>query len=277
MTRKRSSHLVAPLGVVLAITGVVGSTSTAVAAGRAAQRPQVLGPPRVLDLAPAAVRDPARNLPPVPDYVPTCASNWRSKKCTREALSAIARARVREGVKKAAMKLPDNFGKLSVAEQTFVVTNLERVARGMKPFRGLTRALNNASHLAAVLSVDPAPAISLLRLLGITEYGSVWAGDFGPLASDYDWMYNDGYAGGGSINLDCLTPKSAGCWGHRQIILGGYHSNPTLLAGAGTARPAGASIAEVLTGGRGRPPKLTYSWHQAVRHGAANLRASSWN
>lgn len=165
------------------------------------------------------------------------------------------------------MVLPRNYRSLTVGEQTFVIIDLERVARGLKPFAGLTGPFNTASHTAAVTRVDPNPAISTLRALGVSEYGSNWAGDFGPLASDYDWMYNDGYGSGG-INMACLSPQAAGCWGHRDNIVGTYRHLPTLLAGAGTGRPAGRSIATVMSGGGGSPPKLTYTWRQAKRHGA---------
>jgi hypothetical protein len=255
---------------------VLGATATANAASRALYRPQALGSPLAVGFAPGSVPDPHGNLPPSPNYLQACAEQgWSNKSCVVQALSAIEHARKHEGVKKPRLVLPNNYDALSTAEQTFVITDLERTARGLKPFRGLTATLNTASRLAAVLRLDPTPAISLLRLLGVTEYGAIWAGDFGPLASDYDWMYNDGYSASGSINIVCLIPRSSGCWGHRENILGGYHSAPTLLAGAGTGQPAGASIAEVLTGGYGRAPKFTYTWKQAVRHGAANARASS--
>ena len=273
MVRTRARRTRQLLGVVLASACTVGWTLPTAAASRATDRPPNLGSPLAVGVDTSGARNPAHNLPPNPDYLETCAAEgWRNTTCTAEVLVAIARARSHEGVKKAAMVLPDNYSKLSVAEQTFVVTDLERVARGLKPFRGLTPSLNDASRAAALLRLDPTPATSLLRLLGIYEYGSVWAGDYGPLASDYDWMYNDGYSQSGSINLDCLTPQDVGCWGHRENILGTYHHRPTLLAGAGTGHPAGESIAEVLTGGTGPAPKFTYTWKQAVKHGATNSR-----
>ncbi|HVS68752.1 MAG TPA: hypothetical protein VHE56_09385 [Mycobacteriales bacterium] len=216
-----------------------------------------------------AAAHPKRNLAPHPDYLPVCATQgWRSAVCTRMALAAIRYARAHEGVRRPAMVLPRNYRKLTVAEQTFVVTDLERVARGLRPFAGLTTTLNTASHTAAVMRVDPTPVISLLRRLGVYQYGSNWAGDFGPLASDYDWMYNDGYSAQDGINIACLAPGANGCWGHRDNILGTYGHLPTLLAGAGTGSPAGESIAEVMTGGRGAAPHFTYTWRQAKRHGA---------
>jgi hypothetical protein len=200
-----------------------------------------------------------------------CATNWRGGKCTRLALAAIERAMAAEGVKRPNLTLPRNYSHLTVAEQTFVINDLERVARGLRPFAGLTRPLNLLSHTAAVARTDPEPVMSLLRRLSIFEYGSNWAGDFGPLASDFDWMYNDGYATDG-INLACLTPRSSGCWGHRDNILGTYQNLPSLLAGAGTASPAGASIAVIMSGSRSTP-QFTYTWREAKRHGAGAHRS----
>ena len=277
MNRGRKSRAAQLLGVVLAGVFALEAAPTAAAASRASIRPPTLGSPLAVEVDAARVHNPPHNLPPSPNYREACAERWQATACTAQALAAIANARAHDGVKRTVMVLPDNYGKLSVGEQTFVITNLERTARGLKPFRGLTTTLNHASNLAAALHLDPAPAISLLRLLGVTQYGSVWAGDFGPLASDYDWMYDDGYSDSGSINVDCILPNAPGCWGHREIILGGYLHQRTLLAGAGTGHPAGASIAEVLTAGTGRPPSFTYTWRQAVKHGAANARASAWN
>jgi hypothetical protein len=114
--------------------------------------------------------------------------------------------------------------------------------------------------------------MSVLQHNGVSQYGSIWAGDFGPLASDYDWMYNDGYSQDGSgINVDCQSAHAKGCWGHRDNILATY-SQPTLSAGAGTGRPAGASIAEVMTGGRDSAPTYTYTWREAKRNGANRRR-----
>jgi hypothetical protein len=241
-------------------------------------RPVVLGVPLhvggLVGGVVQAVAHPHRNRAPKPDYVSACSSNWRGAACTRLALAAIEHALAAEGVRHSELVLPRNYHSLSVGEQTFVIIDLERVARGLKPFAGLTPPFNAASHTAAVTRVDPNPAISALRTLGISEYGSNWAGDFGPLASDYDWMYNDGYGRGG-INMACLTPQSDGCWGHRDNILGAYHHLPTLLAGAGTGTPAGMSIAMVMTGGHGSPPKLTYTWRQARRHGAGAHSSTS--
>ncbi|HWC33953.1 MAG TPA: hypothetical protein VG650_03905 [Mycobacteriales bacterium] len=263
-TWRGSARSIGPLLLVLIVLG----TGQAAAARRAPTRPPELGAPLHVGGTAVVMANPRRNLRPQPDFLPVCATKgWQNQECTHQVLAAIEHARALEGVKRPRMVLPRNYDSLTVAEQTFVVTDLERVARGLKPFAGLTRPLNAASHAAAAAKVDPMPVVSLLRALGVTEYGSIWAGDFGPLASDYDWMYNDGYASNG-INLACLTPQSPGCWGHRDNILGTYQHKPTLLAGAGTAKPKGDSIAEVMTGGSGRAPAFTYSWRTAKRHGA---------
>jgi hypothetical protein len=107
-----------------------------------------------------------------------------------------------------------------------------------------------------------------MALLGIREYASIWAGDFGPLASDYDWMYNDGYSASGSINLDCQSPGSSGCWGHRHCILEKFSGLPTLIAGVGTTDAAGSSIAEIFVGSTHRSFNYVYTWARALAHGA---------
>jgi hypothetical protein len=215
------------------------------------------------------LKNPRRNLPPHPNYIPVCVSHGdTSAACIKSVLAAIRHARKVEHVKAPTMILPRNFGSLNASRQTFVVTDLERVARGRRPFPGMTAALDHRAHAAAVSRRDPTIPASLVRRLKIERYGSIWAGDLGPLASDYDWMYNDGYSAHHGINLACTTPSSSGCWGHRDNIIGGYGGLPTLMIGAGTGKPAGASLAEVLAASSGKAPRFVYTWKQALAHGA---------
>ena len=215
---------------------------------------------------PANLRDPKRNVAAAPNYINFCALDGpNSPECLSRALKAINNAHAAEGLKK--MILPNNFEQLTMGEQTFVVTNLERVVRGLRPFVGLTARLNKNAHQAAVEHTDPLLVRALLLLLGVREYASIWAGDFGPLASDFDWMYNDGYDPAGSVNLDCRKPGASGCWGHRHAILGVFRGLPHLLAGVGSVS-AGGSIAEVLVGATSHVPALTFTWKQALAHGA---------
>jgi hypothetical protein len=216
------------------------------------------------------------NLPPTPDYTTVCAWKGRNNRnCIRLAVQAIEHARSAEHMKKYNLILPNNFRKLTVARQTFVITDLERVDRGVRPYAGLISPLNHASHVAATAGVDPTPAFAMLRVLGVGEWGSIWANDYGPLAADYDWMYNDGYSANGSINIACPTPGAPGCWGHRQNILYPDKGMPYLTAGAGTAKPAGASIAAILSGGYLKPDAYDYTWHRALMHGANGHRIAA--
>jgi hypothetical protein len=215
----------------------------------------------------AKLRDPRRNVSAVPDYTAQCANNGpNSKQCIGQSLQAINNARAAEGVRP--MVLPRNYARMSIVRQTFVVTNLERVDRGLRPIKGLTARMNNTAHNAAAAERDPTLLGAVMALLGIREYASIWAGDFGPLASDYDWMYNDGYSASGSINLDCQSPGSSGCWGHRHCILEKFSGLPTLIAGVGTTDAAGSSIAEIFVGSTHRSFNYVYTWARALAHGA---------
>jgi hypothetical protein len=217
-------------------------------------------------------RNPRHNLAPKPNYQPLCfARGYQDPQCIKEELAAIRHARKHEHVKRPRLVLPRNYAQLTTTEQVFVVTNLERVSRGLHPFRGLTQTLSNIAQGSAASNTDPMLATATMRTLHIYQYGSIWADDLGPLGADYDWMYNDGYSANG-VNIACPTPGADGCWGHRENILSTYGHLPTLLAGAGTSTPAGKSISEVLAGSNGKAPKLTYSWKNAVAHGANRHR-----
>ncbi|HVS68249.1 MAG TPA: hypothetical protein VHE56_06830 [Mycobacteriales bacterium] len=221
-----------------------------------------------------ALRDPRRNVSASPDYLDFCATKGSNNKtCLSRALSAINNARAAEGI--GPMILPTNYVHMSIPRQTFVVTNLERVDRGLRPFKGLTAKLNGNAHHAAATNSDPTLIGAVMALLGIRTYGSIWAGDFGPLASDYDWMYNDGYSSNGSVNLDCRTPSSSGCWGHRHVILGTYSSMRSLAAGVGTSKPVGSSIAEIFVGSTHAAFNYVYTWKQALAYGAAGHKVTA--
>jgi len=222
-----------------------------------------------------ARRNPRHNVAPRPNYLPVCSERgYHSHACVKQELAAIRNARRLEHVKHPRMILPSNFAHLSTAEQVFVVTDLERVGRGIRPFRGLTKSLSNIAHASAVSNTDPMLATTTMRTLGIYEYGSIWASDLGPLGADYDWMYNDGY-GKSQVNIACPTRGAAGCWGHRENIIGSYSGLPVLIAGAGTSTPAGRSVTELLAGSSGKTPQFTYTWKNALRHGANGQRITS--
>src|SRR5579875_1665633 len=124
------------------------------------------------------------NRVPEPDYRPACYSlRPNSPKCLHQTLAAIDHARQEEGLRKP-MILPRHFDRLTMAEQTFVISDLERVDRGLRPFAGLARTPNDVAHNAAVTDVDPDLPTTLAQRLGARSFAANWAGDFGPLAAD---------------------------------------------------------------------------------------------
>src|SRR5580698_2423710 len=90
-----------------------------------------------------AGHNPRHNIAPSPDYFEVCSEQGANDPtCIASELKAIRHARQGEHMKRHAMTLPNNYSSLPVAEQTFVVTNLERVDRGLPALQGLTSKLN---------------------------------------------------------------------------------------------------------------------------------------
>ena len=223
---------------------------------------------------------PRTNLAPNPNYNQLCGEvGLSTAACAQAALSALDSARSHENL--GPLVLPRDWLSLTPAEQIFVVTNLERVARGETPITGLTAALNAVAETGAVNRSDPTMPVST------APFVSIWAEDTGPLASDYGWMYQDGYGGPGNTqNLDCTTASAAGCWGHRDNILAewtrkllaGHPGSWYLAAGAaqsiipgglGTAREVSdAMIVTAVT----TPPDYVYTWAEAIAEGAGGSR-----
>ncbi|NNN14148.1 MAG: hypothetical protein HKL81_10435 [Acidimicrobiaceae bacterium] len=122
------------------------------------------------------------------------------------------------------MVLPANYFGLSPTEQLFIVVNLERTARGLAPAVATTTQLDSAAQVGADDNSDPQISNAAF------SWGSDWAwGEPNVLATDYIWMYDDGF---GSPNIACASPVSAGCWGHRKNILVNFGARPT-YAGVG--------------------------------------------
>ncbi|MGD0198567.1 MAG: hypothetical protein ABSC56_11775 [Solirubrobacteraceae bacterium] len=275
-------------------------------------------------------RNPPANIAPEPNYDncsangycthgPPCysgklAPDYSSQACESAELAAINHARAKEGV--APMVLPTNFNSLTGDEQLLVVIDLERVGRGLPPFAGIVAALDGVAQSATRVSGAPAgtfadPTFPSGFVIGpgsafawkcsaagggfscgrSGEPGDAIAagGQISALDADYGWMYGDGY---GAANDACKTPGSAGCWGHRDNILGSYptrtaFSSPrwaasisvgarratTLAMGAGSLQPNGSGGAQgnwtaIFTAVSGRRPRFVYTWTQAVAAGA---------
>ena len=214
-----------------------------------------------------APSDPATNVPPTPDYWPACAaSGANSQTCINAVVTAINHARSLEGV--GPMVLPSGFASMSTAQQTFVVSNLERVDRGLQPADGMVGTLNSLSTTAAGKDADPIlPNWNPIGSFSPNRWGSNWAGDLNALAADYDWMYDDGWGPTGSYNLDCTSATDTGCWGHRHNIVGLY-GGERLITGVGSVvQSQWTSIAQIFVAGTGSDPAFTTSWSQITAPG----------
>ena len=201
--------------------------------------------------------DPPANITPSPNFLSDCQGSQYddSTGCVNATLSAIDNARAQEGVP--AMQLPSNWYGLSPAEQIFVVTNLERVDRGLPPLQAMASALDQSAQQGAAADTDPSPPSGFPW----TQWGANWAGAVGnPLEADYYWMYDDGP---GSSNVDCTAGDSSGCWGHRNNVLMDLSCQMCVMgtAFAPTAYNSDPSLAEILVDSSGQPA-VDFTWQQ---------------
>ncbi len=171
------------------------------------------------------------------------------------------------------MNLPNNFSSLNPAEQLFVITDIERVDRGLPPFVGLVDAFDADAQGGAQGNTDPSPS-AVPAGMHIIAWGSNWAENGNPLGSNYFWMYDDGP---GSGNIDCTAAGQPGCWGHRDNILSlsDYQAQygGILLMGAAEAyntfNNQWESDATLMVLASGPTPPLAYTWAAAVAAGAS--------
>ncbi len=196
--------------------------------------------------------------------------------CTNYVLGAINNARAVEGL--GPMSLPSNWYSLTTGQQLFVVVNLERTARGLPPYLGINSALSAEAQHAAAGNNDPGVAAGFAignDAQGTPGMGGAWSGGFSVLAADYIWMYDDGWAGSVSAtsNVACTSPSAAGCWGHRDELLGydpGYNPGVGLDAtnaevGVGFATVGSSSSFVVLVElPKAAPPAMTFTWSNNV-------------
>jgi hypothetical protein len=144
-------------------------------------------------------------------YACNMASTTISSSCLAGALRDFNGARAKEGLK--ALVLPSNFTSMSVPNQVFTLTNIERRDRGVSTFLALSSNLTSFVLTAANQALDP------LFPSWTREGGSNWASPKNSLWAFFLWMYDDGI---GSGNLECTSSNTSGCWGHRKNILAGY-------------------------------------------------------
>jgi hypothetical protein len=198
------------------------------------------------------IANPKSSAAPSPDYSDACwTQGANAPACVSTELAAINVQHAAEHIP--AMKLPANFSALGSDLQLLVITNQERVDRGLPALAGLNKQLTSAASNGAKSNTDPVftgPPSGTKRWYGAA---SNWAYDFGPLGSDYDWMYNDGV---GSGNLDCTASNHSGCWGHRENILSVIPGQKDVLGAAQVGTTAGGHLqsdATIVVGLTGHP------------------------
>ena len=262
--------------------GAVGLLAVGAAAGAAARpagaslgsaaRPAAAARPAKGIVPP---KNPPKNLPPIPNFFQFCrgGSLDNTAACNKKALQAIDQARGTEPVGRLRFNLT-RFLKLGEVDQLFVIANLERTSRGEPPMVALTKQLDAVALQGAKANADPDfTGRTLSGGARVVSWGSNWAGGTeSALGSDDGWMYDDGPGG---FNEDCTKTDTAGCWGHRDNILGLWPSYLTdcpagqaqLMMGAAQTTPStgfGPSFTEIFVAACGaKPTDETYTWAKA--------------
>ena len=194
--------------------------------------PMALQAPAPAGAAIVPPQNPRANFTPAPGYSGPCGSLSSPNLYCPSGLTLLYGDRQAEGL--APMSLPSNWASLTPPEQLFVLTDEERIDRGLAPISGLAANLNAYAQAGANAHTDPP----------FPHYGST-AGSTVALTSSLGtalalWMYDDGPGG---TNVDCPASGGGGCWGHRDIILGSYAA-PSLM-GVGY----GPSTTQIFVGG----------------------------
>ena len=183
----------------------------ATAVGLALLLPVALQAPAPAGAAIVPPQNPGAIITPAPGYSGPCGSLSDPNLYCPSGLTLLYGDRQAEGL--APMSLPSNFPSLTPPEQLFVLTDLERIDRGLPPISGLAASLNAYAQAGANAHTDPP----------FPPYGST-AGSTSAATSSLGtalamWMYNDGPGGS---DVDCPASGGGACWGHRDIILGSY-------------------------------------------------------
>ena len=106
-------------------------------------------------------------------------------------------------------------------------------------------------------------------------FGGAWSGGYAVLAADYIWMYDDTWGGTAAktSNIACTSAGSAGCWAHRDELLGsdpGYNQGVGLGCtncemGTGFAMVnAKASYVDLIEIPKGSLPPMSFTWANNV-------------
>lgn len=222
----------------------------------------------------AAAPNPAANIP-ITSLPAACTSAPTGVSCTDAVVVALDRARTQLGL--GAYVLPADFDSLSGAEQLLILANLDRIAYGLPPISGLSPTLAGAAQVAMADDLDPDPS-ALLSGLSTYAWTSNWAGQW-PNAADayYEWMYDDGYDGSETSNIDCNSAAASGCWVHRRNVLALPEAG-TLAMGACVGTDAQGQSSYTMTLVWTTSSNWTsydYTWAQAQAAGAGSAAATA--
>jgi hypothetical protein len=225
-----------------------------------------------LSAAPAGAASVARSLAaniPIGALPQTCDRAPDGDICVNAVVVALDTARADIGL--GPYVLPADFNSLHGTEQILVLSNLDRIAYGLPPITGLSTTLASAAQSAMLSDVDPDPTPLLDDLSSGYGWTSNWAGDWAnaPFAY-YEWMYDDGYDGPETSNIDCTSAAANGCWVHRRNVLA-FSSAGTLSLGAavGTDASGDTSYATTLVWTpRTNWTSYSFTWAQAQAEGA---------
>lgn len=210
--------------------------------------------------APAQGADPSSNTSPSGLYNCDFTSSQVTGACLSGAVSDFNRARAKEGL--GGINLPTNFKSLPVGYQLLILANIDRADRGLAPFAGLSKTLSAYALKGALTSTDPPFPLW-------TAYGAGnWAGSVNAFWGEFEWMYNDGY---GSTNLDCSSPTSPGCWGHRHNIVMNWPN--AMVMGAAIANGGAATI---VLGGDSHDRADQFKWASEFPYFNNRPRPNVW-
>ncbi len=294
-SRSTSNGSLSPTTTTLPPTTVVTPTTVAPTTTTTVKSPPVTKAP------PLSISNPSANIAPSPNFLASgqctfvsgvwsCANpcvvgsatgiSWPGYTdgvaCTNYVLAAINNARAVEGVRP--MALPSNWFSLTTPEQLFVIADLERTARGLPPYVGINAALSADAQHAAATNSDPSSAAGFSMAndaQGSPGFGGAWAGGYAVLAADYVWMYDDAWGGSAAktSNIACTSASAAGCWAHRDELLGsdpGYNPGVGLgctncEVGTGFAMVNGnASYVDLIEIPNGSLPPMSFTWANNV-------------
>jgi hypothetical protein len=211
-----------------------------------------------------------------------------SATCVDESVAMLNAGRRNEGL--GPLLLPRNWARLTTPEQIFVLTELERTARGLQPDTGLAADWNTAARAGADAGSDPTSSGS-----GARGFLAIWAGgQQNPVIAMVGWIYDDAeFPDHSSDTINCSGASSSGCWGHRDAILrdtqatacgnrcavgAGYSPEGFSATGPGQGRESYAEVFGI--GAADNPDRLMFRWTSELRQLPSCERAGdscSWN